>query len=74
MLKKAERILNELQQYKRPKEEILRTAIQDKLNTSVKLYYEELSSSITRLAYRKADYVLKEINKEEFYEKDRYVR
>ena len=56
-------ILSDLNQHKREKQEVMKYAINDRINKSISIYYRELSESITRLNAKKSERVLKELNK-----------
>ena len=56
-------ILYDLNQHKKEKHEMMKYAINERLNKSISIYYKELSESITRLNAKKSERVLKELNK-----------
>lgn len=61
--KMLENILHDLSQHKRNKSDMMKSAINDRINKSILIYYKELSESITRLSGKKSESVLKELNK-----------
>lgn len=56
-------ILNEMKDYKRPKEDLLVLYINERLNKSLQTYYKELSSSVLFLSSKDEMQVCKCLNK-----------
>ena len=57
-------VLEELNDYKHNKAEVLYNNINERLNRSLKSYYEELQESVNTLNYRNGLNVLKKLNNE----------
>ena len=57
-------VLEELNDYKHNKAEVLYNNINERLNKSLKSYYEELQESVNTLNYRNGLNVLKKLNNE----------
>ena len=55
-------VLEELSDYKHNRAEVLYNNINERLNKSLKSYYEELQGSVNTLNYRNSLNVLKKIN------------
>ena len=57
-------VLEELNDYKHNRAEVLYNNINERLNKSLKSYYEELQESVNTLNYRNSLNVLKKLNNE----------
>lgn len=59
-----DRIIEELQLYKRPREALYAECVNRRLNESVSVYYKELTNSIDYLSRKDSKRVMKRINKD----------
>lgn len=63
MIDKLNKMLDDISKYKRNKDELLEIYIKDRLNKSLEVYYNQLSSSLEYLISKDNLKVLKNSNK-----------
>lgn len=62
-----ENILNELDNYKRPKKELFSSYVKNRLNNSLLVYYKELQQSYDYLIYKNEFRLARNLNKYDTY-------